>query len=83
MGAAGAPPPAPPPPRRRLVPPRADRRAARRPPGTHAAGTTDPRTLTAPSGRLAAQVQTYACLYTSHVTNLAYIAPDARLRVYR
>ena len=28
-------------------------------------------------------MQTYACLYTSHVTNLALISPDTRLRVYR
>ena len=35
------------------------------------------------NSKWAQQVQTYACLYTSHVTNLALISPDTRLRVYR
>ena len=35
------------------------------------------------NSKWAQQVQTYACLYTSHVTNLALISPDTRLRVFR
>ena len=34
------------------------------------------------NSKWAQQVQTYACLYTSHVTNLAFISPETRFRVY-
>ena len=34
------------------------------------------------NSKWAQQVETYACLYTSRVTNLAYTMPDTRFRVY-